>query len=154
MAERIGGEVRRQLDRFDGGGIARIVAVWPAAVGAEIARNAWPARIARDGTLHVSVSSSTWAFELTQLEQTIRTRLGEALEQPLPRLRFAPGLIPEVRAEDEPNAAPPPRIEPRAEDLARADEIAATVSDENLRKVVARAAAMSLARAADGRPVW
>ena len=32
---------------------------------AAIAANAWPARIARDGTLHVATSSSAWAFELT-----------------------------------------------------------------------------------------
>ena len=27
---------------------------WPAAVGPAIARNAWPARIAKDGTVHVN----------------------------------------------------------------------------------------------------
>ena len=34
--------------------MADLVARWPEAVGRGIARNAWPARIARDGTLHVN----------------------------------------------------------------------------------------------------
>ena len=68
LMERIGEDVERQLGRFDGGGaMPRIVAAWPAAVGDEVARNAWPARVARDGTLHVHTSSSVWAFELGQL---------------------------------------------------------------------------------------
>jgi hypothetical protein len=32
--------------------------------------------------------------------------------------------------------------------------LAATIEDENLRKIVARAAAASLARESDGRSVW
>ena len=39
------------------------VAAWPSAVGEEIARNAWPARFARDGTLIVNTRDSVWAFE-------------------------------------------------------------------------------------------
>ena len=68
MTEPIGEEVRRELGRFGpGGAMAEIVAAWPVAVAAAIAANAWPARIARDGTLHVATSSSAWAFELTHL---------------------------------------------------------------------------------------
>ena len=33
---------------------------WPEAVGDEIARNAWPARIQRDGTLVVHVRDAVW----------------------------------------------------------------------------------------------
>ena len=63
--ERIGDDVRRELGQLGpGGAIADVVAAWPEAVGDSIARNAWPARIARDGTLHVATSSSAWAFEL------------------------------------------------------------------------------------------
>ena len=32
-----------------------------------IARNAWPLRIGRDGTLHVAAASATWAFELDRM---------------------------------------------------------------------------------------
>ena len=74
--ERIGAGVERQLARFDGrGAMPRIVAAWPEVVGAEVARNAWPARVARDGTLHVNTSSSVWAFELGQLAPNIVERL-------------------------------------------------------------------------------
>ena len=74
--ERISSVVERQLERFDGSGsMPRIVAAWPAAVGEEVVRNAWPARIARDGTLHVHTSSSVWAFELGQLAPRILERL-------------------------------------------------------------------------------
>jgi hypothetical protein len=61
--EPIGDAVQQELGRFGrGGAIAEIVAAWPEAVGELIARNAWPARIARDGTLHVTTSSSTWVY--------------------------------------------------------------------------------------------
>jgi len=78
--ERIGDDVQRELKRFGPlGAMAEIVKAWPAAVGASIARNAWPARVSRDGTLHVATSSSAWAFELGLLEADIRKRLGAAL---------------------------------------------------------------------------
>ena len=70
--ERIGDEVKRELGRFGSAGrMAELVAAWPAAVGETVAANAWPARLARDGTLHVHAASSTWAFELQQLEAEI-----------------------------------------------------------------------------------
>ena len=64
---------------------------WPAAVGEAIARNAWPARIAKDGTVHVNTADSVWAFELGQQAREIAERLG------VPRLRFAPGTAPAAR---------------------------------------------------------
>ena len=66
LPEPLGGDVRRQLARLGpAGDTVEIAAAWPAAVGRAIAANAWPARVSRDGTLHVSTSSSTWAFELS-----------------------------------------------------------------------------------------
>ena len=62
--KQLGEEVKRELGRFGpAGGIADLVEVWPAAVGETIARHAWPARVARDGTLHVNTTDSVWAFE-------------------------------------------------------------------------------------------
>ena len=150
--ERLGGEVRRELGRFGpAAGMADVVAVWPGVVGEAIARNAWPARIGRDGTLHVAVSSSAWAFELTHLEATVLARLRETLPEPPARLRFTPGRLPEPSV---PAAEPGPRgrPEPRPEDVEEAARIAAGIEDEELRSIVARAAAASLARAASGRP--
>jgi hypothetical protein len=154
----LGGEIRRELVRLGpGGAIADVVAVWPAAVGPAIAANAWPARIARDGTLHVSTSSSAWAFELTHLEDTVRARLGEHLgEGAPPRLRFATGRLPEPGVEDETEVR---RTVTSPSPAARAagEHIAAGITDPNLREAVSRAAAASLA-ATEGRPsdrpVW
>ena len=146
--ERLGTDVERELKRFGPqAGLAKIVERWPEAVGEAIARNAWPARVQRDGTLLVHTSSSAWAFELTQLETSMRERLAGAFEG---RLRFVPGPLPEtgssLSAETTPNAI---RIAP--EDRSAADSLAAPVDDENLRKLVARAAAASLAKGRSDR---
>ena len=79
--------------------MTELVAAWPDAVGETVAANAWPARLARDGTLHVHAASSTWAFELQQLETEIAGRLREAVPEATPaRLRFAAGPLPELPA--------------------------------------------------------
>jgi hypothetical protein len=140
--------VRAEFSRFGPQAeIGRIAKAWPAAVGEQIARNAWPARVGRDGTLFVHTSSSTWAFELEHLSADIRKRLGKLAP---PKLRFAPGPLPEPEtaivtrsAEDVPQPSP--------EDLEAAFVVASEIDDEMLRKLVARAAAASLARARSGR---
>jgi predicted nucleic acid-binding Zn ribbon protein len=141
-------DVARELARFGPqAAIGKLVEVWPAAVGEQIARNAWPARVARDGTLHVHTSSSAWAFELAQLEPEIRERLGEHAP---PKLRFAPGPLPEPSPESsETTAGRAPK--PTAEDARAGAELAAQIGDENLRNLVARAAAASLAKARNDR---
>ena len=154
--ESIGPELRRELGKLGpGGAITEIVSAWPAAVGAAIAANAWPARIGRDGTLYVATSSSAWAFELTHLEGTVRARLGERLDEaPPPRLRFAPGRLPEPGA-DSVEASERPVPTPSARAVAAGREIAADIESRALREVVARAAAASLAgteRRPDDRP--
>jgi hypothetical protein len=152
--ERIGATVEHQLRRFDGqGAMPRIVAVWPATVGEEVARNAWPGRVARDGTLHVGTSSSVWAFELGQLALTILERLRGELGEHAPKaLRFAQGHLPEPAAPALQGTSRGVR-EPSPEARAEAATVAAAIDDEELRKQVERAASLSLSRAADGRPV-
>jgi hypothetical protein len=151
--QRIGDDVQRELKRFGPvGAMAEIVRAWPTAVGDSIARNAWPARVSRDGTLHVATSSSAWAFELGLLEAGIREQLEAALGADAPlRLRFAPGRLPEPPREEavEGRIGPP---EPTPEEEREAADLAAPIEDENLRKVVAKAAAASLARAAERPP--
>ena len=150
--KKIASDVGSELGRFGpAAGMVRIVDAWPGAVGPTIARNAWPARIARDGTLHVATSSSSWAFELAQLEADVLKRLRTAAGKDAPvKLRFAVGKLPELGPEDDDRGdrrAPPPG----PEELRKAEELAAGISDDELRKVVAKAAAQSLSRSDDGR---
>lgn len=149
--EPVGDAVRRELGRFGPtAGMAPLIECWPAAVGPEIARNAWPARLARDGTLHVHTKDSIWAFELKSRAEDIRARMGERAP---PRLAFAPGPIPEP-AVTAPAPARKTPVTPRPEHVAEADSLAAQIRDEELRKVVAKAASLSLANALDDRSFW
>jgi len=150
--ERLGGEVKRELARHGEAGVmVDVVAAWPAAVGETVAANAWPARLARDGTLHVHAASSTWAFELQQLEGEIAGRLRAAVPEAAPtRLRFVAGPLPELPTPESEHARRLPP-EPTREQAREAHELAATIDSEELRKSVEKAARMSLASAADGR---
>jgi hypothetical protein len=148
--ERIGGTVRRQLARFGAPTrIGPILDAWPAAVGDLVARNAWPARVQRDGTLVVNTKDAVWAFELGQRSTEIVGRL----DRDLRAIRFVPGPIPEATLRA-PETAPPSPPRATAAQLERGAALAAGIADEELRERVARAAAASLARAADGRSVW
>jgi Dna[CI] antecedent DciA-like protein len=141
--DRVGGAVGRELARFGpASGMAPLVEMWAAAVGPDIARNAWPARLARDGTLHVHTTDSIWAFELKGRAEEIRARLGEDA----PRLAFAPGPVPEPLETTSETAGRSP-VEPTAEQLAKADSLVRVIRDEELRKVVAKTVAFSLANA-------
>ena len=141
--DRLGSEIRSELARFGPqAGMAALVERWPAVVGPAIARNAWPARIARDGTVQVSTADSVWAFELGQQASAIAGRLG------VPGVRFAPGPLPEA---SEPPAEP--LLEPLPEDEERARAIASTIEDENLRESVQKAVSFSLARGRDNRRI-
>jgi hypothetical protein len=152
--ERIGEDVKRELGRFGpAAGMAEIVAAWPDLVGEQIARNAWPARLARDGTLHVATSSSAWAFELAQLAPEVLGRMRAAVGTAAPAsLRFAPGRLPTPLLPSAGGAQKDVR-EPTPEQVSQAAELAARIEDENLREVVAKTAAQSLARASDDRSV-
>ena len=153
--ERIGDAVRRELGRFGTAGeMTDLVGAWPGLVGSQVAANAWPARLARDGTLHVNTSSSAWAFELGHLEAEILPRLQEALGETAPsRLKFAPGPLPEpVAGPAERDEAPP--LEPTLEQAREARSWAAAIDSEELRARVEKAARASLARASSGRSVW
>lgn len=158
LPDPIGKAVQRELSRFGAPGrLGEIVAAWPAAVGDAIAANAWPARVARDGTLHVAARSSTWAFELTQLSSSIVERLRERLGEAAPlSARFAVGPLPEAGPESETSSERTVSKATEAE-RAEADRIAAGIDAPALRDAVSRAAAASLAaagRAPADRPVW
>ena len=147
--ERLGRQVQDELGRVGPGegSMVGIVRAWPGAVGETLARNAWPARLQRDGTLLVHTVSSVWAFELDRMAADVLERLRtEAGSDAPPALRFVPGPVPEPPvaspaegARERPDVAP--------QDVAEGARIAAAVEDDELRELVARAVAASLARA-------
>ena len=145
--DRLSDALREQLSRLGpNAGIAEIVAAWPGAVGDAIARNAWPARISREGNLHVSTSSASWSFELTQLAEEIMERLRATLGDKAPAgVRFAVGRVPAPGVDP---AAPPPQPppQPTPAETAVAHGLAAAIEHEELREIVARAARASLAK--------
>ncbi len=147
--DRLGRQIEHELGRITPAGtsgMAAIVQAWPAAVGEENARRAWPARLARDGTLHANATDSIWAFQLGMLAETILERLRLELgETAPPALRFAAGPVPDPPAERAADARGA-RVEPAPQDVAEAAAAAAAIDDEHLRETVARAAAASLAK--------
>ena len=141
----ISGEIRSELTRLGAdSGAGDVVSSWPAAVGEEIARNAWPARTQPDGTLVVHVRDAVWGFELTQRATEISSRLPGR-----PRLRFVPGPLPETT----PDALPSARLEATPEQVREAATLAAGIADPNLRESVAKVIQTALARASHDRSV-
>jgi hypothetical protein len=136
-------ELRRELQALGpNAAMSETTSAWPGAVGPDIARNAWPARFRRDGTLVVHTHDAIWAFELGQRAAEIAGRLPGR-----PPLTFVPGPLPDPGAAEE-AVRPPPAA--TLEEERQAAEWASSIEDEELRKAVARAAAASLA--ARGRP--
>jgi hypothetical protein len=150
--EGLDGEIREVLARFGPqAGMPELLAAWPEAVGPMVAANAWPARIAQDGTLHVNTSASAWAFELGQLGPEILGRLREKLGDAAPQaLRFVVGHLPEA-AGPTPEAARTDVPEPGEDALRQAAELVAGIEDEELRKRVQRAVAFGLAKGPSDR---
>ena len=157
--ERLGVELRRELRRHGpNAAMGDVLAAWEGAVGPEIARNAQPARFQRDGTLIVHCKDAIWGFELGHRASEIAERLPGK-----PALKFVPGPLPEPGPELGPGlggplggapagdtAAGPPAA--TVEERAKAAEWAAAIEDEELRRLVTRAAAASLARRPGGDP--
>ena len=146
--ERIRAAVQSELGRFGPAtGMADVVTGWPDAVGQAIARNAWPARMGRDGTLFVHTADAVWAFELQHRAEEIAVRAG------VEKIRFVPGPVPQTSLEEPASSAVSP-LEPSEQDRLQAAALSEGIEDPELRETVARAAAASLARAASGRSVW
>jgi Dna[CI] antecedent, DciA len=143
--EPVGEQIRAELQRVGAdSGAGDAVTTWPAAVGEEIARNAWPARTQPDGTLVVHVRDAIWGFELTQRAAEISARLPGR-----PRLRFTPGPLPDAP----PEPTPEPPVEASPEHEREAARLAAGIEDPNLRESVAKVIKAALVRASDDRSV-
>lgn len=144
--EPVGDGIREELQRLgvESSATSDAVDAWAAAVGPEISRNAWPARRQADGTLVVHVRDAIWGFELSQQAPQISARLPGA-----PRLRFVPGPLPDEAPQD----APPAFVEATPEQAREAEEMAAEISDPDLRESVSKAIKAALARPPDDRPI-
>jgi len=143
--EPVGEQIRAELTRVGAdSGAGDAVTAWPAAVGEEIARHAWPARTQPDGTLVVHVRDAIWGFELTQRAGEISDRLPGR-----PRLRFTPGPLPDST----PELPPPAPVEVSPEHAREAAAMTAGIEDQNLRESVAKAIKTALARASNDRSV-
>src|SRR6476659_7991100 len=144
--EPVGEGIREELRRLgaDSSAAPDQNDAWLAAVGPEIARNAWPARTQADGTLVVHVRDAIWGFELSQQAPEIATRLPGR-----PKLRFVPGPLPE----DAPELPPAARPEPTPEQVREVKEMTAGIHDQNLRESVAKVIKAALVRPRDDRPV-
>lgn len=125
-----------------------VTRTWEATVGSEIARNAWPARMKRDGTLLVHVRTSVWAFELTQMSEEIRSRL----DPPPEKIRFVVGRVPEP-AGLPPGSAPRPAPRPDERALEQAASLGTKVTSETLREALEKAASLGLTRQRSDRPL-
>lgn len=94
------------------------------------------------------VRDAVWGFELTQRAAEISARLPNA-----PGLVFVPGPLPEPGREPPTQAtqqgSPPKRATPEQEETAL--KWAAEIDDPDLRELVRKAAAASLANAANDR---
>jgi hypothetical protein len=156
--ERIGREVEWTLSQAGGDralALAELTEAWPRAVGADVARRAWPLRIGRDGTLHVATASATWAFELDRLSPEIAERLAAVLGESAPgKVRFRVGPVPEPGSSREPTKTSETAVPVSPEATEAADSAAAAISDPALRELVSRAARASLSRARSGRTFW
>ncbi len=144
--EPVGEGIREELRRLGADSSARVDQndAWLAAVGPEIARNAWPARTQADGTLVVHVRDAIWGFELSQQAPEIAGRLPGR-----PRLRFVPGPLPADVPEEAPAAAP----SPTAQQVREADEMTASIDDRDLRESVAKVIKAALVRLPHDRSV-
>jgi len=145
----LGAELGR-LGPSEGADLAAIVAAWPEAVGPENARRAWPARLARDGTLHVHTADAVWAHQLTMLGPQVLAALCERTPEGAPAaIRFAAGPLPAPPDLERTQRATP--AEPSPQDVEQAAALTSSLADDELRDLVARAAAASLARARSDR---
>jgi hypothetical protein len=136
--------VRRELGRFGPAfDLGDLLERWPDAVGEGIARNAWPARVGRDGTVHVNTADSVWAFELAHRAAEIAERLG------VEAVKFAPGPLPGTDEKVVSEPVPHPTEEQQRE----AARIVAGIAEPNLRESIQKAVSLGLARGPRDRPL-
>jgi hypothetical protein len=110
----------------------RVFREWPDAVGEQVARHAWPARL-QGKTLHIVVDSSPWMQELSLLKTDILDRLNARMGRKLlTNLRFRVGDLPETTAPLESRL--PAALSP--EGAARVEAVVEEVADPDLKTTI------------------
>ena len=144
--DRLEREIRRAAKRVGLPAASELVRIWPKVVGETIAANAWPAQMNRKRVLQVNTSSATWAFELKHLAPQILAKLEQELAGDCPKeLHFLPGPVPAVGRES--SSSPAEKVpSATAQEREQGEKLAAAIADDELRALVARAAAASLAQ--------
>ena len=127
-----------------GGDLVPISRSWASVVGPVIARESWPSRIGADGRLHVHVTSSLWASELTALAGDIADRLRAATGATgLTGVVFRVGTVPADAADATTGHTPTP---PSPAASAAATELVRTIADPALREAARRALERAIVR--------
>ena len=109
--------------------MTELVAAWPDAVGETVAANAWPARLARDGTLHVHAALVDLGLRAAAARGGDRRRLREAVSaRPRrPVCASLPGPLPELAAPAPPRTRDGRRRSRTLEQAREARELAAAI---------------------------
>jgi hypothetical protein len=140
------GDLLRRWQRAPGSGdhLAALRAAWPTAAGPVAARQSTPLRRSRAGVVTIGCASAAWAQELAARSDVLLPRLARAVPGvSVVVLRFA---VADHALPPEPTPAPsaPPR--PTAAEREAARRVGAGVERSDLRALIERAAAASLAR--------
>jgi predicted nucleic acid-binding Zn ribbon protein len=117
-------------------GEGKIWLVWDAAVGKQIAAKAQPASF-RDGTLTVAVASAPWMHQLSFLKKQLMEKINELLGGEVVREIYLKAGQPQPLS----HQARPRKKQARClteEETRRIGEQTASVSDPELREVIAR----------------
>lgn len=128
--------------------VGALARAWPAVVGEMAAGQSVPVRRSRAGVVSVACSSAAWAQELNAR----RDELAERLRQEAPgvsvdRLRFTVAdhvMVVAPSVAEQPAAPAPPR--PGAAERAAGERAAEGIGDDDIRRLVERAAAVAATR--------
>ncbi len=131
-----------------GGAIGALAQVWPDVVGEVAANHSVPVRRTRAGVVSVACSSGAWAQELTARREELAERLLARLpDAAVTGLRFVVAdhvMVVAPTVADTPAPPPPPR--PGAAERAAGERAADGIHDDDIRRLVQRAAAVAATR--------
>lgn len=112
--------------------------IWRQVVGTQVARHTQPTHLA-NGLLTVRVDSPVWNNQLLHLKPDLLEKLQSRLEPGTLRdIRFRQGTLNTLPDWLKPKPAPPPLPPPCKEDIHRAENMVAKVTDLEVREILRR----------------